>query len=248
MKNNSLFKNNSSWLTSLLVISVFSLLLFILSSLVLGFDIAYTNESKNNGNNIGTSNVAFKYDVIIFPVVSILALFELVISVYCMFNIPMWLKSRSSSIDSRKKFNTVFLMIIMPLLIVLSIDAVIRLFYVSIYFADYLKVNDSSKEALAAINFNDYGIFGTFNKTGDKGIYKYGNFGFNTIILLVTSLILSIHSIVYWFLQKKLFKSEQHENSRDDVRSHYRNLEKEKLRKELTKTKQKDLSSTVRLF
>lgn len=245
MKNFVLFKNNSSWLHSLLIGGIGTLILFIMSVIIFVINTIYTNEKANNVG-AGEFSLEFQYDVIVFPVNFVTSLLEIVFSIYLCFNIPMWWISMKNSMGKRKKFNSIFVFVSMTIILLLSIDAMIRTFYSFSYIGEYLKINgEDGVRPIAAIDFKHDGIFGTTQESTNR---KYGNFGFNSFFLLISSIGLTVLFFSFFFLQKKLFKSEHHENSKQDVKNHYRSLEKNRMEKEMSKKKQKDLSKKINRF
>lgn len=245
MKKFVLFKNNTSWLPSLLVASLCTGTMFVLSLIVLIVDIAYTQAINKYGStaDITENNINFNYDVIVYPISFVLSIMEIIMAIYLCFNIPIWWKSLSKSIGERKTFNTVFFYPATLMTVLILIDGLIRFFYVVAYASQYFKV--AGVDTLAVINISKEGILGNFDKTKYK---EFGNFGFNSLILLIISLAFFCYSTAFYFLQKIKFKSEKHENSKKEVQDYYRNLEKEKIRKELNKNKPRDLSKRIRSF
>ncbi len=243
-KKFNLFKNNASWLFSLKWITFLSTVLFLLALIIFVLDIVYTSKFDINSNNgTGVDNISFRFDVIIFPISVVLSFLQVVICTYFIFNIPSWIVSAKKGMKNRKIFNLIY--VISSLIIVTGLfsDSLIRFFFVLAHFNNYLNANDSGP-AISAIDFKTDTIFGKFYN--DK--YKYGNFGFNTIILLLLSFSYAVLSFVWEWIQKIKYKSEQNENSRDDVQNYYRNLEKSKLKKDINKQKQKDFKKKITTF
>lgn len=237
-----LFKNNTSWLSSLLVSSVFSVVMFILALAILILNTLYSNNPDKIYD--GGASAKFKFEVIVFPMQFVLSIAEIVIAIYLCFNIPLWWMALKNSMGERKKFNSLFVYVSTPLTILIMLDALFRFFYVIVYFSAYLSSNDATND-ISIIDFNKFGILGSFSTYSDR---QYGNFGFNTLLLLIFSLLMLVLSLSYHLLQRKKYKSEQAENSKADVQNYYRNLEKEKIRKEMKKHKQKDLSKKIKTF
>lgn len=244
MKKFNLFKNNSAWLFSLTLVAITAFLVFFLSFILLILNVNYTLQVNSGNSGTGVDNIVFKNEVIVFPISVVLAVFEIIIAIYYCFNLPSWYMALSKSNGERKKLNSIYFYSISVLTVILLIDALIRFFYVIAYFNLYLSVNDEGF-SISLINISKDSIFGSFNATQNLA---YGNFGFNTIIALIISLVITILSCVVYLIQKKKYKSEQHENSKKDVQDFYRALEKDKIKKDLSKQKQKDFSKKITTF
>lgn len=245
MKKFVLFKNNTSWLPSLLVTSLCTAIMFVLGLVVLILDIVYTNEiNSDKANNINQENPKFIFDVIVYPISFVIAIIEVIMAIYLCFNMPIWWRSLRKSTGERKKFNTYFCYPATIFVILILIDGLIRFFYVVGYFSEYLN-NVNGTDALSVINITKDGILGNFKPTPIK---KFGNFGFNTLLLMIFSGGFFCFVTPFYFIQKIKFKSEREENSKREVQDYYRKLEKEKIRKELNKNKPKDLKKTIKSF
>lgn len=237
-----LFKNNTSWLPSLLISSIFSFILLIIALVILILNAEFS--ANPDATYPGGATAKFKYEVVVFPMQFVISIAEIVVGIYLCFNIPLWWFALRNAMGKRKSFNATFFYVASPLAALMTIDALIRFFYVVAYFGIYNNEANGTTE-IALIDFNKFGILGSFSTYANR---QYGNFGFNTLFLLIFSLGLFGISCPYYLLQKKLYKSEQIENSKSDVQNYYRNLEKEKIRKEIKKHKQKDLSKKVKTF
>lgn len=245
MKSFNLFKNNTSWLFSLIWVGVLSCVLFLFSLIILALDIDYSLKSSSGDLGMGTDNLSFRYDVITYPILFVLAIFEVVIAIYFAFNIPSWWSAMQKSMGKRLVFNKIYVFSSLVLIIILILDSLFRFVYVVSYFNTYLSLNDGSQSALSTIDLNKYSIFGTF---ASSSFLKIGNFGFNPIILFLCTMILASVSLTWYFLQKKWFKSESKENAKAEVQQYYRSLEKNKLKKDIGKYKQKDLKRKIKTF
>lgn len=245
MKKFNLFKNNTSWISYLIPSFTVSFILLIFSLLIVILNGTFTSEflKAKQLNNYDNSPI-FKYETIVFPISFILSIYEIIVSIYLLFNFVNWINAFKNSMQKRKKINLLFLFISIPSVIFLTIDSIIRFFYVVGNFNTYLTYANG-REGIGLINYSQYGILGTFKSYGS--LY-FGNFGFNGFILLILSFILSLLFYVFYFFQKFKFKSEFDENSKEDVQNFYRKLEKSKIEKHANKNKQNDLTKEIKNF
>lgn len=240
MKNFNLFKNNTSWLTSLKMTSVFLGLVSFFSLIIFAVDVAYSVQIlKADGNRTMIADAIFNFDVITYPLSFVLVFFETVAIIYCLFNLYSWWVSYSKSSGNRKKFNYQFCLIQSSLFALILIDCVLRLVFVFANIGNYLTLNDDpNSKAISSIYFGSNPL-GAFVETD----FSNANFGFNTLIIIL----LSVPAIVVCYLtelkQVRLFKSELKENTRKDVQAHYRELEMKKRRKQIVKMKNKSKKS-----
>lgn len=232
-------RNNTNWLSHLGISAIISFFILFMGLVVFFLSIAYTALKDKEGSGLGLNLIAFYYSLII-------VIIEVFSSVYFWFNWFYWLIAYEKSINNRKSFNGMFLFIITPLLVVLSLDAIMRLIYVMAGLTVVGKYFDGSKP-LAAIDFSQTGaIFGNFSRSNNS--LFMGNFGFNVVFLLLSYGGVAGTSLAFFYSQRKKFISEEKENSNKELRANYRSLEMEKMKKKMNKQKTKDLSKKIKAF
>ncbi|MCF0217432.1 MAG: hypothetical protein HUJ42_00095 [Malacoplasma sp.] len=237
-------QHNTNWLSSLGITSIVCFSLAFLGFVVFIIDLIYASSNPND---------PLFFQLLVFYYSVILTIIELVGCVYFFFNLVSWISSYKKSIGDRKAFNFKFVTIMGVLIILVSIDAIIRIVYaffglmtVGSY---YGQTNASTGQVmnLAIIDLNQEGsIFG--NTSNATNMLSIGNFGFNVILLMLFTLVSGSVSLYFYFKQNKLFVSEERENSKKEVKDNYRNLDMIKMKKHLSKHKQKDMSKRIKAF
>lgn len=226
MKKISVYKYDTSWIHGLLLFALFTLLLVLASFVVLGSDLAYVvDKSKNKDIS------PFNYDVIAYPANFVISIFQLFVNVYFIWTFITWIQSyqMSSNDLNRRKFNLNIVIIGGILIFIITIDTLMKLVASFVSFPNYLKHNDAS-----------LGIV-----VGFETWYSYLA---KPYIMIGVGLISVGVFLYFYFIQKKKYKDEVQENAKDNVQEHYRNLLKNKSKKQIEKYKQKDLSKKVRVF
>lgn len=226
MKKISVYKYDTSWIHGLLLFALFTLLLVLASFVVLGSDLAYMVGKSNN-----KELAPFNYDVIAYPSNFVISIFQLFVNVYFIWTFITWIQSyKMSSNDlNRKKFNLNIVIIGGILVSIITIDTLMKIVASFMSFPAYLKHNDSSSGIVV----------------GFESWYSYLA---KPYIMIVVGLISFGVFLYFYFMQKSKYKNEIHENAKDNVQEHYRNLLKNKSKKQIEKYKQKDLSKKVRVF
>lgn len=206
--------------------SLTSILLFGLSMGIMIINFQYLSAYNNN-----SSTQSSYYDLSAYPLVLILSIFNVFIVIYYIFNAWIWCVSYSKSMGKRKRFNLFAIIYCVILSFVFLCDCVLRLFFVfsnlSAFFS--LKGNDPP---LVVQNPSDPNSF----------------WGFQPYLLMVISFISFFVYGSIWFLQKKWFKNEDAENSKKDVKDHYRKIELNRKVKAVNKGKTKNLSKKIKVF
>lgn len=248
MKSFNLFKNNTSWLSYLKSTMFVMCVLFIFSLIIFFIDAFYTADiskaiAVNNSEQIGTT--IWQFDSITYVVCLALVVLETVGIVYCLFNLASWWKSYSKSKDKRKEFNLKFCIAQTVMLILILLDCLFRLVFVFSNFNKWQSNNDSTNNvAISSINFAE-NPFGGFANTD----ISQANFGFNSILLIVFTIITFTVCLVFDRKQLQLFKSELRENTKADVQMHYRQLELNKRKKEVNRLNKKFAKSNkIKVF
>ena len=226
MRSQSLYRVNTSWLQGLLFFSLLSLVMFLLSCGILIINIIFWSAKQKDPEIL-----SYEYDTIAFPIILVSSVFLVFCLVYFIWNYITWIMSYIKSPpknndNNRKLFN--FVAILFGGIIILT------------YIADlFIKAIGVVKRV------PDY--FGN-NPTIYVFCFGWQNWEMLPFFLMTSSFIGFVFFLVMHFLQIKFYKSEIHENSRDDVQEHYRNIESKKQRKSIKKYKQKDLSKKIRVF
>lgn len=248
MKSFNLFKNNTSWLSYIKTTMYFLILIFLFALIIFFVDSFYTVEMTkavgiDNQSQKGT--IIFNFDVITFPISLTLVLFETFGIVYCLFNLVSWWKSYSKSKGERKTFNFKFCISQTVLFALILIDCCLRLVFVFMNFGKYLGLNDNpNNKAISSVYFGENPL-GGFSETD----ISQSNFGFNTILLILFSIISIAICFIFEKKQVQLFKSELKENTKADVQKHYRELELKKRKREIEKMKKKVAKSNkIKVF
>lgn len=220
MKKYSIYKNDTSWLHGLLYFSLLLLVMFLVSTIVMVYQVLYySNGSKNH----------FEYDVVVYPTTLVLTIFQVFSSVYFVWNYILWLKSYLKSFNTRKIFNLIALIFGGIVLFGVLIDCVLKLISIFSNLPLFItKFNDASESLIVGNNWK--ALFG------------------KPFILLGFSLFGFIFFLIMHVIQLKKYKTEETENSLKDVQDHYRKLSMEKKKKIIKKQKHKDLSKKIRVF
>lgn len=243
-------RNNTNWLSHLGLTVVFSSFIFCMAFVVFILSLVYTVSSNKENIVLSLNLISFYYSVILL----ILEVFSIV---FFFFNYFYWVSSYNKSFSNRKKFNLSFILSISPFLIIMSIDAIIRLFYVVAGLGEagsYVGVTSNQSGGvnitnLAVVDFSKPGVFfGNFSQSGN--VLKFGNFGFNVFILLICTGSISGICGYFYLAQKKKFYSEEKENAQKSVQLNYRKLEFGKMKKQMLKqkSKNKDISKKIKVF
>lgn len=215
-----------------------TVVIFLMSLVIFFVDAFYTvdiGKAMAVNDQSQKATAIFQYDSISFPVCFALVLLETIGIIYCLFNLVSWWKSYSKSKGDRKSFNLKFCITQTIMLILILIDCIFRLVFVFSNFNKYLSLNDNqNNKAISSIYFGE-SPFGGFIETN----ISQPNFGFNSLLLIIFTIIVFTVCIVFERRQVQLFKSELKENTRADVQMHYRQLELKKRQKEVKRMKKK---------
>ncbi|BAC43932.1 hypothetical protein D8X55_01785 [Malacoplasma penetrans] len=232
-------RNNTNWLSQLGITSIVGGFILFMGIVIFALSLAYTASPDKAASGIGLNLIAFYYSLMV-------AIIQVFSSVYLWLNFYYWFIAYQKSINNRKKYNMLFLTIIFPLLIIVSLDTAIRLVYSVAGLMEVGRYYDGTL-SLAAIDFSKPGaIFGSFS--GESSALSFGNFGFNVVFLILGYAGIMGVSLYFFYDQKKKFISEEKENSNKELRANYRSIEMSKIKKKLSKQKTKDLSKRIKAF
>ncbi len=238
-------RNNTNWLSYLGLSSVISGFILFMGLIVFILSAVYSAGDKKNQDFVfGLNLVTFYYSLII-------AAIELFACVYFCSNYYYWILAYRKSFGKRKTFNLTFISIMGPIYILMAIDSIIRIFYVVaglVIVSGYVGYSSNGDPiSFATIDFSKTGsIFGNFSKNGNY--LSQGNFGFNSVILIVLMIVSLIVLLTFYFNQNKKFISEERENSLKEVKQNYRQIDNAKLKKRFAKHKQNNISKRIKAF
>lgn len=221
------YRINTSWLPGSGIMAITSFVLFSLALGILIINLEYNNALSSNAN--ASSSI---YDSSAFPLAMITAVFGLFISIYYCFNSMIWFMSFKKGLGNRKKFNLIAFLFSAVSSLTFLIDTLMRLYAVSTNFYDYTILNSTSPPLVVQnIKTSGFWIFQPY------------------MLITIGSISFLVYSTVYYF-QKKLYIEEIVENSKKEVRDHYRELEKKEKIKFINKNKKKikDLSGDIKVF
>lgn len=219
-KKYSTYKNDTSWLHGLLYFSLFLLVMFLTSTVVMVYQfLYYANKNQNH----------FEYDVVVYPITLVLTVFQVFVSVYFIWNYILWLKSYLKSFNTRKIFNLIALIFGGIIIFGILIDLILKLISVFGNLPLFItKFNDSSESIVVGNNL--------------KAVFA------KPFILFSLSLFGFLFFLIMHIIQTKKYKTEEQENSLEHVQDHYRKLNMERKKKIIKKQKHKDLSKKIRVF
>lgn len=226
MLGKNLYRVNTSWLPGSGVMSLTTLLLFALASGIMIINFQFI--SAYNTNDKTQSSY---YDLSAYPLALILAVFNVFIVIYYIFNAWIWCVSYTKSMGKRKKFNLFAIIYCLIFSILFLCDCVLRLFFVFSNLSAFFNLKGSDPP-LVVQNPSDPNAF----------------WGFQPYLLMAIGLISFFAYGIIWYLQRKWFKTEDAENSKKDVKDHYRKIEFNRKVKAVNKGKAKNLSKKIKVF
>lgn len=226
MLGKNLYRVNTSWLPGSGVMSLTALLLFALASGIMIINFQFIS-AYNSNNNTQSSY----YDLSAYPLALILAVFNVFIVIYYIFNAWIWCVSYTKSMGKRKKFNLFAIVYCLIFSILFLCDCVLRLFFVFSNLSAFFNLKGSDPP-LVVQNPSDPNAF----------------WGFQPYLLMAIGLISFFAYGIIWYLQRKWFKTEDAENSKKDVKDHYRKIEFNRKVKAVNKGKAKNLSKKIKVF
>ncbi|WPL37366.1 hypothetical protein [Malacoplasma iowae] len=226
MLGKNLYRVNTSWLPGSGVMSLTALLLFALASGIMIINFQFIS-AYNSNNNTQSSY----YDLSAYPLALILAVFNVFIVIYYIFNAWIWCVSYTKSMGKRKKFNLFAIIYCLIFSILFLCDCVLRLFFVFSNLSAFFNLKGSDPP-LVVQNPSDPNAF----------------WGFQPYLLMAIGLISFFAYGIIWYLQRKWFKTEDAENSKKDVKDHYRKIEFNRKVKAVNKGKAKNLSNKIKVF
>ncbi|KFB07268.1 hypothetical protein [Malacoplasma iowae] len=226
MLGKNLYRVNTSWLPGSGVMSLTALLLFALASGIMIINFQFIS-AYNSNNNTQSSY----YDLSAYPLALILAVFNVFIVIYYIFNAWIWCVSYTKSMGKRKKFNLFAIIYCLIFSILFLCDCVLRLFFVFSNLSAFFNLKGSDPP-LVVQNPSDPNAF----------------WGFQPYLLMAIGLISFFAYGIIWYLQRKWFKTEDAENSKKDVKDHYRKIEFNRKVKAVNKGKAKNLSKKIKVF
>lgn len=226
MLGKNLYRVNTSWLPGSGVMSLTALLLFALAT-----GIMIINFQFINAYNIDNKTQSSYYDLSAYPLALILSIFNVFIVVYYIFNAWIWCVSYSKSMGKRKKFNLFAIIYCLIFSFIFLCDCILRLFFVFSNLSAFFKLKGNDPP-LVVQNPADPNAF----------------WGFQPYLLMIIGLVSFFVYGLIWFLQRKWFKNEDTENSKKDVKDHYRKIEFNRKVKAVNKGKAKNLSKKIKVF
>lgn len=220
MKSYSTYKNDTSWLHGMLYFALLLMVMFLTSTIIFVYQLLYyANGNKNH----------FQYDVVVYPATLVLTVFEVFVIVYFVWNYVLWLKSYLKSFKTRRIFNLIALIFGGIVIIAILFDSILKLISVFSNLPLFItKFNDASESLIVGNNWKAF-LAKPFI------LFSFSLFGF-------------IFFLIMHIIQVKKYKTEDAENSLENVQDHYRKLNMEKKKKIIKKQKHKDLSKKIRVF
>lgn len=221
--NNNVSKISTSWISGLIISFTLSVSIFCLSFILLIIDIHYFLNRDIN---------FLILDSIVFPMQLILAVLTILFSIYFIYNSVVWFLISIKSFEKRKIINLAMSIFAFITTIFLIIDAIYRTYYLLSNMAEFLHATESSlKQTVFVLQLWNINIMQPA-----------------PFFILIISFINSIFYLSFFIFQKIFFKSEAFENSQEKIQNHYTNNFIKEKKKEMAKSKPKNLSKRIKSF